>query len=309
MAAFPLFGAFALLILARRGWRAAWNDKRVWALGIMAALPITIYLIDGKYISGFFKIQSSLRFFPELWIDPAFYIRWYNMIGNTVGSGAFLLSLLGIFLADPRENRPLVIGLWLGYVAYGLTFSYFIGTHNYYQLPLVPVVSLSLAIVAKTLFDKINELNTRPLIPRLVIGVIILVGVGNSMWGARVALARDDYRSEAKFWEGLGDKLGHTSRVVGLTHDYGHRLAYFGWQASVPWLGTGDLKVRELSGLDLDVDKKFTEVLTGQQYFVVTLFNQFDSQPKVKGVLYNNYPIYAQGDGYLIFDLQHPKNP
>jgi hypothetical protein len=41
----------------------------------------------------------------------------------------------------------------------------------------------------------------------------------------------------------------------------------------------------------------------------VTLFGELDAQPALKDRLYNNYPIYAQGDGYVLFDLRHPKNP
>jgi hypothetical protein len=29
-----------------------------------------------------------------------------------------------------------------------------------------------------------------------------------------------------------------------------------------------------------------------------------DSQHQLKHMLYDNYPIYAQGDGYIIFDLR-----
>ena len=48
------------------------------------------------------------------------------------------------------------------------------------------------------------------------------------------------------------------------------------------------------------------ERTTGKQFFVVTLFNQFDQQPELKEFLYENYPIYDQSDDYIIFDLQHP---
>jgi hypothetical protein len=131
-----------------------------------------------------------------------------------------------------------------------------------------------------------------------------LIGVGASLWNARVTLVRDDYRNDAEFWQNLGDILGHTSKVAGITHDYGHRLAYFGWQDTDAWLLTGDIKLRELGDVGLDLDQKFSNALEDRQFFVVTLFNQLESQPAVKKTLFENYPVYAENDGYLIFDLQ-----
>jgi hypothetical protein len=51
----------------------------------------------------------------------------------------------------------------------------------------------------------------------------------------------------------------------------------------------------------------FENAVKGQDYFVVTLFGDFDAQPLLKAYLNDHYPIYAQGDGYLIFDLTQRK--
>jgi hypothetical protein len=41
-------------------------------------------------------------------------------------------------------------------------------------------------------------------------------------------------------------------------------------------------------------------------YFLVTDFEEFNRQPQLKERLFTFYPVYAEGDGYLIFDLKHP---
>jgi hypothetical protein len=51
----------------------------------------------------------------------------------------------------------------------------------------------------------------------------------------------------------------------------------------------------------------FNSLVRGYQYFLVTAFDQLDAQPYLKKILYNDYPIYKQGSGYVIFDLAHPK--
>jgi len=306
VAVFPLLVAFALVILKTRGLRHALKDPQAWVLAVITALPTAIYMVDGLLISKDMDTALGLRFFPQLWTDPAFYVRWKNIIANNLGFGAFLLALLGIYLARPGRDRSLVIGTLLGYLLYGFIFSYHISTHNYYQLPLMIFISLSLAVVGKTLFRRMIEINDRSVWPRLMVFGIILLGVGASMWNVRVELIKDDFRSEPQFWANLGDKLGHTTPVLSLTQDYGNRLAYWGWQLVDEWPTTGDQNLRELAGKAKTFDEIFADRIAGKQYFVVTHFKQFDSQPDLKDKLLSSYPVLEQSPDYIIFDLQHP---
>jgi hypothetical protein len=94
--------------------------------------------------------------------------------------------------------------------------------------------------------------------------------------------------------------------VVGLTQDYGYRLAYWGMQGSTAWPTSADINLRYLAGQDLDLTEMLAEDVAGKQYFLVTMFGEFDSQPVIKDLLYSHYPVLAQSDEYIIFDLQHP---
>jgi 4-amino-4-deoxy-L-arabinose transferase-like glycosyltransferase len=304
VAFFPLLGAFALVLLVSRGFKQTIKDPQVWALAIITALPTAIFMVDSLYISKYSNLSTNLRFFPNLWIEPAFYVRWKNMIGNTLGFGAFLLALLGIFLAKPGKDRSLLIGLLLGYVAYGFMFSYHITTHNYYQLPLFVFIPLSLATVGQAVFQKLMEINHTSNLVRLSVVGIILMGMGFEMWNVRVELVRDDYRSEPRFWADLGEKLGRSSSVIGLTQDYGNRLAYWGWKITEQWPTTGDQNLRELAGKAKTFDEIFADRVEGKEYFVITNFKQFDSQPELKDKLFNTYSVLEQGPDYIIFDLQ-----
>ncbi len=51
----------------------------------------------------------------------------------------------------------------------------------------------------------------------------------------------------------------------------------------------------------------FNSEVKGYHYFLVTMFDQLESQPYLKKILYNRYPIFEQGSWYVIFDLTHPK--
>jgi hypothetical protein len=263
-------------------------------------------MVDGLFISKDLDTAIGLRFFPQLWSDPAFYVRWKNIIANNLGFGAFLLALLGIYMAHPGRDRSLLVGTLLGYLLYGFIFAYHISTHNYYQLPLMIFISLSLAVVGKTLFRRMIEINDRSVWPRIVVLGIILFGIGSAMWNVRVDLVRDDFRDEPRFWADLGNTLGHTTPVLGLTQDYGNRLAYWGWQQVDEWPTTGDQNLRELAGKAKGFDEIFADRISGKQCFVVTHFRQFENQPELKEKLFDTYPVLEETPDYIIFDLQHP---
>jgi hypothetical protein len=306
VAIFPLLGAFALVLLTTRSLKDTFKDPQVWALAILTALPSIIFMVDTIYIVKTSNLSAELRFFPSFWTDPSFYVRWKNMIGNTLGFGSFLVALLGIFLAKPGRDRSILLGLLFGYIAYGLMFSYHIITHTYYQLPLFVFIPLSISVVGKAIFQYLTEINGSSNFARLAVIGIILVGIGFEMWTVRVDLLRKDYREDPQFWAALGSKLGQSSSVIGLTQDYGNLLAYWGWKTVEQWPTTGDQNLRQLAGKGKTFDEIFANRIEGQQYFLVTNFNQFDSQPDLKEKLFSTYPIVEQNSEYIIFDLQHP---
>ncbi|MDP3185884.1 MAG: hypothetical protein Q8M58_11465, partial [Anaerolineales bacterium] len=248
------------------------------------------------------------RFFPKMWLEPAFYFSWQNLMSSAVGFGVWVLGVVGVFLADARRERPLLLGLWVGYIAFGMTFPYHFTTHDYYHLPLIPIAALSLAPAVKVIFERFFERNAG-LFPRLALVALVLFGTAVQAWYGRARLASADYRNEAPFWEEIGDKLGHTAAVIGLTQDYGYRLAYWGWQNSSAWFISADIQVRYMAGQDLDIRQKFAEDTAGKQYFLVTMFGELNNQPVIKDLLYSRYPVYAETDEYVIFDLQHPVSP
>jgi len=306
VAVLPLLGAFAFILLSTRRLKQIVKDPQVWALAIITVLPTAIFMVDSIYISKSSNLSANLRFFPSFWTDPTFYVRWKNMIGNTLGFGAFLMALLGIFLAKPGRDRSLLMGLLAGYIVYGFLFSYHFITHNYYQLPLFVFISLSLAVVGKALFQKLKEINNTSVFVRLSVVGIIFFAIAFEMWNVRVQLVRDNDRAEPQFWAELGEKLGRSSSVIGLTQDYGNRLAYWGWKVTEQWPTTGDQNLRELAGVAKTFDEIFAERVEGKDYFVVTNFNQFDRQPELKEKLFNTYSILEENPEYLIFDLQSP---
>jgi hypothetical protein len=183
-----------------------------------------------------------------------------------------------------------------------MTFAYHITTHDYYNLMTIPIVALSMTPLVAIVAERISSMS-----PSVFARIVLAVGVATVtftyMWYARVDLAHEDFREEASFWWDLGEVLGHTNPAIGMTQDYGYRLAYWGWQDVSSWYYESDVILRELAGENVDLTQRFGDQIKGKCYFVVTQFSRFNDQVEIRDLLYDKYPIYAKTDKYLIFQL------
>ena len=199
-------------------------------------------------------------------------------------------------MASPRLCW-LLIGLWVGYLCYGLTLPFQMYTHSYYHIQLIPIIALGLASALHPLIESVPA-QSRAGRAGLIALTIVLIGYQS--WVARSVLVAEDFRQEPAFWEHVGDVIPVNTDVIALTQDYGYRLMYFGWRKVNLWPLTTDLsEVR--SGNQGATD--FAGLTEGQEYFLVTAFGQLDKQPDLKKNL-AHYPIAVQGDGYVLYDLR-----
>ena len=304
LSAFILVGGLAGVILGARGLKRSIRDPQVWTMAGLMLLPVGIYTLYG-ILKLNMQGQFALRFFPKMWIDPAFYFRWAFTVNANIGWTAVLLAALSLFLADAKRERPLLIGLWVGYFLFGMTFSYHFFTHDYYQLSFIPLVAISMSPGLRLFFERFYKISPG-LFPRLVLTAVVLIGIAIPAWYSRDLIVKSDYSNEPGFWAEIGDKLGPAGDVIGLTQDYGYRLAYWGWRGSAAWFTSADIGLRYLAGQNVDLLQTFQHDTAGKKYFLVTMFGELDKEPAIKDLLYKNYPVYAQTDEYVIFDLQPP---
>lgn len=312
-----LFGGFAIFIkfpaaffivggglgaaLSRRSMKEALKDGQVFVMAVLGILPGAVYLIYGIFIAGYLGQQFSGRLLPALYLSPSYYLGWLNMLNLVLGGWVLAASLLGLLFLDD-EKRRFLLGLWVGYAAFGLFFNFHISTHDYYSLPLIPIAALSIAPLADSLLEKL-ALVAKTKFLRLASFVILFFGLTASLWNVRNQLNAVDYRPQATMWQEIS-QVTDGYNLAGLTQDYGSRMAYWGWRPITSWPAYGDLLYSsERSGAERDFEGQFAELAAKKDLFLVTDFDDLERQPFLKARL-ETYPVFAQGDGYVIYDLQ-----
>ena len=216
-----------------------------------------------------------------------------------------MLGLLSLLLNQDRPLQIFLYGLWGTYILFGLFFNYHIATHDYYHLPFIPIVGLSLAPLGDWFFTRVAQANLQRW-TRFAVYAILLFGLFSVTWDVRNQMKAVDYRPQAAMWAEIGDQFEDNARVVALTQDYGSRLEYWGWQESANWPYLGDAGYVNIRGGTFTFDDLFDRYASKMSFFLVTDFEEFDRQPELKERLFTFYPVSSQGDGYLIFDLKNP---
>ncbi|MGE5072887.1 MAG: ArnT family glycosyltransferase, partial [Anaerolineae bacterium] len=262
VSAFFVAGGALGLLLGAYPLREVFRKVQLWAIAALGALPGAAYLFYGVVLHGFLGRQFGGRFIPALLVSPANYVQWVVMADLAVGAVPIVLGLLGLIFVQERRTRSFLFGLWGAYLLFGLFFDYHIATHDYYHLPFIPIVAISLAPVAAWLLSRLDELTESRSLRAAAFG-ILLFGLLTVVWGIRSQMKAVDYRPQAAFWAGIGTVLQHGHNVVGLTQAYGTPLAYWGWQDALIWPNSGDIDYHSARGSDIDLTRQFQNMTRG----------------------------------------------
>jgi hypothetical protein len=274
-----------------------WKSKQVWTMAALMVVPSLIYYVllnQGRSTEYFFAWTVTLL---NLITSTDFYTKWLAFIGSLFGLTVIFLSIAGALLSTSRL-RWLLIGLWIGYLFYGLTLPFQMYTHSYYHIQLIPIVALGLAGALSPLLERAAA---RAPAGRVAVAVFIAAIIGYQAWAARSVLIAEDFRHEPVFWKGVGEVIPTDADVIGLTQDYGFRLMLWGWRKVSLWPLSTDLS--ETRGGAQDAEGDFLSLTEGKEYFLVTAFGQLEKQPDLKSIL-DQYPVFAEGDGYVLYDLR-----
>ena len=303
VAGYLVLGLAIAVVISALGLKRSFKSRQVWVMAGLMAFPGILYyvaLLQGR--SSDYFMNWTVALLPML-LSPSFYVQWLVHLRDLIGLTVLLLSLVGVLISEPF-NRAVLLGLWAGYGIYGLSLPYQITTHSYYNLQLVPVVAISLAPVAVLFWE---HLSVQGAIWRASHWGLMAIFLAFSIWNSVYTLDSQDFRTAPSRWSTIASSIPKEGKIIALTQDYGYPLMYYGWKKVNLWPDSAEQNLAKLRGKsEVGLQKEFTERTQGESYFLVTDFEQFDRQPVLESLLYGEYQVYAQGDDYLIFDLEHP---
>ncbi len=284
-------------VLVIFSWKKFWKEPQVWVMAILMIFPaFSYYIIRGGEGSAGYFVNWTLELI-HLLSSTKFYLQWMTFLGTLFSLPVLYLSILGVLLLPPRR-RALLAAVWIGYILYGLTLPFQMYTHSYYHIQLIPVIALGIAPLAHLITEQVKGQGR---FWRSLLVALIFLGIAYPAWVSRSVLVADDYRYEAEYWQTVGEAIPQHYDVVALTQDYGYRLMAFGWRKVLLWpLSTTLMEVR---GGSIDAQKEFDRRTDGVEFFVVTALGQYEKQPGLREIL-ETYPLAAQGESYLIYDIR-----
>jgi len=299
-AVFYLGGVFLGILIATRQYRIL-AKRQTWIMLLLFALPTAIYTaavwLDPAAGGG----VTSLRFFPSYWTKIEWYLTWFNLLDRNIGMLWIVLSFIGGLTLTSRVLKGIYWGGLFGYVVMGFVLPHHISTHDYYILPLIPLLGLGLGGLAEVIKSGLPA--TSRLAKWAIAAVLVVLVLGN-VYQARTTLKRTDYRQEPAFWQNIAQQLAPYGPAVGLTQDYGLRLTYWGGISTTNWFTADEIRLRQTSGQEINLEALFAEKTENAGAFLVTMADEFERQPGLKQILDDRYPQVSTQPGVLLYDLR-----
>jgi 4-amino-4-deoxy-L-arabinose transferase-like glycosyltransferase len=301
---FTVFAA-AGIWAGRRGCKRAAVSRDLYTLLALGLLPATAYYGYGAVFGTLAKDQMRMRFVPALLHSTFFWGGWITQIRRVFGLPLFAAGLAAVPLARRGLSRAVQAGLWIGYAAFAVAFTYHVPTHDYYHLPFIAAAALGVA----SLTDRIQRAAAARSHARsaavAALGVAASIAVSGSIaaWPRVTRTSASDAQLVRAYGE-IGDLVRHDTRVVFLDHEYGYPLMYHGQLSGDAWPNTDDLAAESLGGAaPLDAESRFARDYAdfNPRYFVVTDLASLEGQPDLIRLLDKRATAIAETAVYRVY--------
>ncbi|MBA7645943.1 hypothetical protein ES703_53703 [subsurface metagenome] len=293
---FPVFGAFGFLALHKYGIRRTVISPKFWLFTVITLLPCAIYYVYTIFVAGFIHGYARAAFIPHILLRSFFWKGWLYQIEKVVGLPALIGALLGAVMFRKGSVRALLAGLWTGYLVYSLIFSYHTHTHDYYQLPFVITVTISLGAIAALITNRLSQTCGQWYRRLPTLGVIVFA-VLLSIYKVQPKLSNPYFKNYVEISKEIGAAVGHSTKTVFLTYAYGKPLRYHGELSGTNWPDSGDFRAFAMSGQPiLGAEERFNTLYSKNQpeYFIVTNFREFQKQTDLKNLLTQDFPLLVK---------------
>ena len=242
-----------------------------------------------------------------------------------------------LVLGGPAEcpNRPFCQQGLKG--TYGITFNYHIHTHDYYSLPLIPVVAISLALVgdrfigwlatawgerrgqlfafaaialvciagAAVALKKIGLKHASPEMKAQLKNVGAVVGFDKKAL-TFVRRSGKEVRAKVEAYKKIGELTGHSTKTIFLDEDYGKSLMYYGELSGAAWPSSSSIRGSRRTGRPMMESADDFAKLVGEksaEFFIVTTPKDLDEQPAIKEYAAAHYAVVEQNERFAVFRI------
>jgi len=313
MCIFPIFASFVSIAVWKHGLRKAILSPGLLVFtGVLVVFSVAYYGY-GLFVVGSLRESARMSFIPRLLLSPFFWGRWLQQVLTVLGPAALLGGLIGIQLARRGLSRALLAGLWTGYVVFGLVFNYHTHTHDYYHLQLVPIVALSLGPVCAGILNLARRTNTQ-WYWRGAAWVVLLVAAASSfvLVYSRLAPGAPDCERQIRTAEEIGEIVGHSTRTIYLNSPTAKPVQYYGEFSGKYYPNPDNLKVMRYQGMKPVTTRERLRGMVEEysaEYFIAADLGFFRKQPDLRELLTEEFPVVAQSEDFVVFDLRKWRRP
>lgn len=327
--------ALALSWTRTRSLRALFNG-RFLTFAIFSSLPAAAYFLLAFAAGGGVRGQAETTFMPLLAARPSFWLNWLNAAGRVVGFTALAVSLISLLLPKKRETNAVLFGLWGGYVIFGLVFTRHISSpaETHYHLQLIPIAALSMGTAVKLVMENTAGKNWKRWAGSAVAALAVFLAVTTYRQHRWERLDYDAIDRDVTAFRKIGELTGHSPSVITLADHFGKPLMYYGEVAGNYWPYEYLLRQEARMGPDYTLrpvqqhdgrlvprDEKYRGRPYGPkerfeaiyapenpEFFIVQGergFLEWERQKDLEKFLTSSFPLLAESDDFLIFDLRH----
>jgi hypothetical protein len=304
---FIIFGAFIALQYHHKGLtRALIFNKDNVLFTFIALFPSFLYYGYGILNTANLDQQAQKSFLPQLLLQFNFWDGWLKRIRLSVGLTVFFGGMLGVFLYPAGWQKKLLFGLWMGYFVMCFAFTYTISTHDYYHLPLFPIIALSLGSMADLLMQNLRQKATSRYLEWGIWAILLVslfLGAGTNVQALR---RLPDYQPEIRLAEEIGQIVSHSTKTILLAPYDGKPLMYYAKIAGQFWPYWFDIRDEKLwVNENINPRERMAILSKGldPEYFIITDLEEFENQSDLKQYLNENYQVIVGNSRFLIYDL------
>jgi hypothetical protein len=294
-----LVAAFAVPRLDRYGWRALLNRATLVYVAI-ATIPAVAYYGYGAFVARYFQWKLPSSFMVSLYGRREYWQGWFELAVNSLGVTAIVLALFGLALLRSGVPRSVVVGLGLGYLCFGLAFTYHIHTHGYYHAQLIPAVAIAASPIVTLLLARVASVRRRWL--HVAAAGALLVVAADWTLEFRRRLGQQQFESP-EIAAAIGEQVKHSDRVVFLSPFYGLPLQYLGEFTGAYWPRASTYRLYRPAGERArDLRERLAGLGFEPEFFVITAFGEFaEHHEDLRAYLESSCEAIAVRDEYRIY--------